>query len=158
MDPQRTQQVLINLLSNATKFSPKNEWIILSAAVFRSDEPSKEVEIRFSVIDHGIGIEKEVQNSIFEQFYKSQNSRVRELNPYGNGIGLSISKEISKALKGDITVFSEVDKGACFDFYFPSILCDNIVAVKKEKKKAKAKVLAAEKLNASTSMTGLIEQ
>lgn len=106
-DIQRLQQVLINVLSNANKFT-KEGSITLG---FQLDEPNNRV--LFSVTDTGVGIPKDKQDVIFDRFEK--------LNDYmqGTGLGLAISKTIINIIGGDIWVDSSYTKGARFVFSHP---------------------------------------
>jgi signal transduction histidine kinase len=61
-------------------------------------------------------------NSLFKPFHKTDDRESRAANPYGNGLGLSISKQIAIALGGDITVKSQVGSGSTFSFNFPAEL------------------------------------
>ena len=108
-DRQRIEQVIINLISNAIKYSPDADRvnIILSQSRDRA---------RISVEDFGMGISKENQQRIFSRFY-----RVEEVGAHisGLGIGLYISHEIISRHKGTLTVNSEPGKGSCFVFEIP---------------------------------------
>ena len=106
-DVQRMQQVIINLLSNADKFTKRGK-ITLDFSV----NEEKQMAI-FSVTDTGCGIPKEKQGLVFERFEK--------LNEYaqGTGLGLSICKSIVERLGGKITVNSEFGVGTTFNFTLP---------------------------------------
>jgi signal transduction histidine kinase len=62
--------------------------------------------------------------NIFTRFYQSKDGKKQRMNPYGNGIGLSISKSIAEALNGELTVKSELDVGSTFTFRFVTEVCD----------------------------------
>ncbi|MGA1797117.1 MAG: sensor histidine kinase, partial [bacterium] len=107
----RLQQVLFNLLSNAIKYSDNSGKV-----TFRLKESSTEVLIE--VIDEGIGIPKEDQSRLFEEFFRARNVGERE----GSGLGLNITKRIIDAHKGRIWVESPCDetgKGSKFAFVLP---------------------------------------
>ena len=106
-DPFRIEQVLINLISNAIKFTDKGE-VSLSIKLLST----KEVE--FVVKDSGIGIEKEKQLKLFEPFTQADESTTREYG--GTGLGLSISKQILEQMDSIIHVYSEIGKGSKFSF------------------------------------------
>jgi signal transduction histidine kinase len=103
--------VLYNFLANAIKFSPPNETIELHAGRDRGDY------IRISVIDHGPGIEPEMQSAIFEKFRQIDGSVTREHS--GTGLGLAISKELTQLLGGSIGVRSAPGQGAAFWILVP---------------------------------------
>ena len=109
-DMERTSQVLVNFLTNATKYSPKADRIIVSASITGAS-------ITCAVQDFGIGIPAESHKYIFDRFYRvSDNSR----NTYpGLGLGLYISSEIIKKQKGSIWFTSTVNEGSVFSFRLP---------------------------------------
>ncbi|WP_163538137.1 HAMP domain-containing sensor histidine kinase [Gracilibacillus sp. YIM 98692] len=104
-DPDRLQQVLLNLLYNAISYTSEDGTVGLSL-----QENSEEVEIKVS--DTGIGIPDDAKQRIFERFYRVDRARSR--NTGGTGLGLAIVKHIVEAHKGSITVESEVDEGSTF--------------------------------------------
>lgn len=108
-DPYRIKQVILNLLSNAQKFTIKG-WIGIEVIY-------KEGEIKVKCKDTGIGIPKEKYSMLFTQYGKIEDSFT--LNPQGVGLGLMISNMLVKKLGGDrINVKSEINKGSCFSFNF----------------------------------------
>lgn len=109
-DKDRLGQVMINLLTNAVKYSPKSEEI-------RINTESIDGHIQIQVVDHGIGIPENHRDHIFERFYRVNNTD-GQLFP-GLGIGLYISREIIKKYGGDILVDSEEGKGSKFTVILP---------------------------------------
>jgi signal transduction histidine kinase len=109
-DRDRVGQVLINLITNAIKYSPKNGDIIITSKV-------NQKSVMISVKDEGIGIEKNYQQKIFERFYRVEGKSEKTFP--GFGIGLFIASEIVKRHKGSIGVESEPGKGARFYFSLP---------------------------------------
>lgn len=109
-DQERYAQVLINLLTNAIKYSPGNKKITLS---------SKRVndEIWITVKDRGLGIPVDKQSQVFKRFFRVEN-KAAETYP-GLGLGLYISKEIIERQNGKIWVESSAGKGAKFTFTIP---------------------------------------
>jgi two-component system CheB/CheR fusion protein len=106
---ERLEQVLMNIINNAVKYSPVNKNIILS--VDREDN-----RVKISVTDFGIGLSLEQQEKIFERFY-----RVDEMNftASGLGMGLFIAKEIIKSHNGTMGVTSNINNGATFYVHLP---------------------------------------
>lgn len=111
-DGLRLSQVLINLLGNAVKFTPKNGSIQL--CIHEEDVSPKEgcIRVHLSVEDTGMGMTPEFREKIFESFSRAENSRVKKLE--GSGLGMAITKYIIDAMGGTIEVQSEVGKGSCF--------------------------------------------
>ena len=109
-DRDRIWQVVTNLISNAVKYSPEADRIILSTEY-------KDDAVVFCVQDFGIGIKSEKQDRVFEQFYRVSGSREHTFP--GLGLGLYISSEIVKRLGGKIWVNSIEDKGSTFCFSLP---------------------------------------
>jgi len=112
-DEQRLTQILSNLLSNAVKFTPEGGNIRLNVDLL-DESDDKECEIRFEVIDTGIGISKEHQKRLFDSFEQAESSISRKYG--GTGLGLSISKSIVEMMGGRIWVQSEPGKGSTFAF------------------------------------------
>jgi len=110
-DRFRVKQVLLNLLSNANKFTPAEGCITLSC---RLGDP---VTMLFSVADTGIGIKAEDQELIFEEFRQADDSPAWEV--MGTGLGLTISKRLVEMHGGHIWVESEYRHGATFYFTLP---------------------------------------
>jgi signal transduction histidine kinase len=109
-DREALASVLINLLSNAMKFSPgKNE---ISVKLFRN-----EGQAVLQVADQGIGISRKDVGKIFQRFYRSQNKVVSESQ--GSGLGLTIVKHVAEAHGGKVEVESEPGKGSVFSVIFP---------------------------------------
>ena len=111
-DSVRLNQVLINLLGNAVKFTPENG--LVQVAVYQEALPGDVSRVRthFLVSDTGIGMSKEYQRVIFESFSREDNIRVRKIE--GSGLGMTITKCIVDAMGGSISVQSEPGRGSEF--------------------------------------------
>ncbi|MFZ1985973.1 MAG: HAMP domain-containing sensor histidine kinase [Desulfatitalea sp.] len=122
-DAQYLQQVFLNLIGNAVKFSePKdNIWIRVGAM-------DKRNRLTFSVVDTGPGILEEDQDKLFNKFYRG--TTVRE-HLDGVGLGLSITKNIVEAHGGTIWVESQVGKGTTFSFTLPAVMQNGASARRK---------------------------
>ncbi|MEN7549908.1 response regulator [Rapidithrix thailandica] len=110
-DTVRLNQILLNLFSNAVKFTIKGS-ITIGATLLKEDE--KNVWIRFYVKDSGIGIPKEKQESIFSIFTQATSETTRKFG--GTGLGLSISKQLVEMQGGRLYLKSEVGQGSTFSF------------------------------------------
>jgi len=124
-DPLKLNQVLINLLNNAVKFTLNGEVKVNVTLVSNSQNV---VEIQFAVKDQGIGIENDELKLIFENFKQAKNSTSREYG--GTGLGLPISNKIVNLMGGSIEVDSEVDKGSTFHFVVPFKISKEILKEK----------------------------
>ncbi len=111
-DSIRLNQVLLNLLGNAIKFTPENGHIQI--ALYEEDSPkgADYVRVHLQVTDNGIGMTPEFQAKIFESFVREDNARVRRTE--GSGLGMAITKYIVDAMGGTIEVQSELGKGSTF--------------------------------------------
>jgi signal transduction histidine kinase len=109
-DRDKISQVIVNLISNALKYTPEGGKIGIRV---RGDEDTVDI----TVSDNGMGIPPEDLPHIFERFYRADKSRNRSTG--GAGIGLTISRAIVEAHKGTIIVQSELDEGAEFTVSLP---------------------------------------
>lgn len=110
VDPDRTMQVLRNLINNAKKFSPEGKTVFVEAKLVGN-------MIQMSVEDQGIGVSKEDQRKLFEPFYQAEQTIYREHG--GTGLGLAICRGIVEAQNGKIWMESVVGKGTKFFFTVP---------------------------------------
>ncbi|MEG0925400.1 MULTISPECIES: hybrid sensor histidine kinase/response regulator [Chryseobacterium] len=111
LDEIRVEQVLINFLTNAIKYSPDNNQVIVTTFVDKEAQ-----EVRVNVTDFGIGIPDFKQEAVFKKFYRVEES---SLQFQGMGIGLYICAEIIKQHHGSVGVSSIVNEGSTFYFTLP---------------------------------------
>jgi CheY-like chemotaxis protein len=112
-DAVRLQQILINLLTNATKFTDKGE-VVLTVRATRPAGPDEMAELEISVRDTGIGIPKDKVDRLFTEFGQLDASTTRHFG--GTGLGLAISRQLVELMGGKIWVESEPGKGSTFRF------------------------------------------
>jgi signal transduction histidine kinase/CheY-like chemotaxis protein len=113
VDPMRLQQILLNLLSNACKFTKAGEVALRIRKIV--DERSR---IEFAVADTGIGMTAEQQAKLFDEFSQAESSTAQRYG--GTGLGLAITRKLARMMGGDVTVNSEPGKGSVFTVRLPS--------------------------------------
>ncbi|HLF00336.1 MAG TPA: HAMP domain-containing sensor histidine kinase, partial [Anaerolineales bacterium] len=114
-DRDKLKQVLLNLVSNAIKYTPTGGKVTLGLARVNG-------WARFTVHDTGIGIQSEDLPHVFDRFYRVDKARTRAAGtPGGAGLGLSIAKWIAQAHGGRLEVSSQLGKGACFSLWLPLV-------------------------------------
>lgn len=111
IDPDRLAQILINLLGNAIKFTPRGE-VSLHLSVEHAD--ARSAQLQFEVHDSGTGINADQIERIFEPFYQVQGHVSVDDQLRGNGLGLAISRGLALAMGGELTVKSQLGVGSCF--------------------------------------------
>ncbi len=109
LDPKLIKNILINLVSNAIKFSSDDKSVWLNTA---ADQNSVKIEVK----DEGMGISKEDQEHLFQRFFRGSNAT----NIQGTGLGLNIVSKYIELLNGYIEVQSELEKGTTFTISFPN--------------------------------------
>jgi signal transduction histidine kinase len=109
-DPARLAQILINLLSNAHKYTPEGGRIRVRAWLDNG-------YVHCSVIDNGVGISVEDQTQLFTKFFRSENPAVRQIP--GTGLGLCIVKSLVELQGGRIELASALGEGSTFTFTVP---------------------------------------
>jgi adenylate cyclase len=112
VDPMRLRQILLNLLSNACKFTKAGE---VKLAARKVSSGSNFVE--FAVSDTGIGMTAEQQAKLFEEFSQADATTAQRFG--GTGLGLAISRKLARMMGGDVTVTSEPGKGSVFTVRLP---------------------------------------
>ena len=133
-DPTRLSQVIINLVSNALKFTDKGGKIDVLAEYI--EQKNDKVTFKVSVSDSGIGLTKEQQEKIFEAYSQATASTTRKSG--GTGLGLMISSKIMQSMGTELKVESEEGEGAKF-FFIVTMKVDTNVSVPKVKKRVVAK-------------------
>lgn len=110
-DPVRLRQVLLNLVSNAIKFTEQGRVYV---KVSLAEDSDSRVQLLFEVEDTGIGLSEEAKNRLFEPFVQADGSITRKYG--GTGLGLAISKQLIELMAGQVGVDSEPGKGSRFWF------------------------------------------
>ena len=110
-DPNRINQVLVNLLANAVKFTEKGEVKLLIEELERNPTT---IKVKFSVIDSGIGMSQDTLKKVFSAFSQADSSTTRKYG--GTGLGLSICKQLVELMGGTIAVESTLEVGSDFSF------------------------------------------
>jgi len=147
--PVRLKQCLVNLISNAIKFTEKGHvYVNVSLekgdckencpAPLRSQNGEPQSFLRFDVEDTGIGIPADKQESIFEEFMQADKSSTAQYG--GTGLGLAITKRLTRLLGGEISLTSQVGKGSMFSLVIP-------ISLETESQKSFNKYNAADELN-----------
>jgi PAS domain S-box-containing protein len=113
-DSLRLRQILLNLMSNAIKFTEQGRITLRAKKVSESTDP---ITLRFEVQDTGIGINETQQTTIFEAFTQEEASTTRKYG--GTGLGLAIAKNLVIMMGGEIGVFSNLGQGSTFWFTVP---------------------------------------
>ena len=116
-DPIRIKQILINLVSNAQKFTDKGQ---IRVEVRHSIDENKRITLFFTVQDSGIGIESSKMSMLFKSFSQIDSSNTRKYG--GTGLGLAICKRLAKLMGGDIGVSSILGQGSIFSFSIATTL------------------------------------
>ncbi len=122
-NPLRVRQILNNLIGNALKFTEKGS-VTVKATV------TEENQICVSIIDTGIGIAKERQELIFNEFSQAEETIGKKYG--GHGLGLTISKKLSELLKGRIALQSKLGEGSTFQLYLPLVFATEFIHIASE--------------------------
>ncbi len=115
-DKAKLRQLILIFIDNAFKYTNEGDYINISV----SDRDNNFI---ISIKDSGIGIKDYEVNLIFDRFFRSENVRDKDID--GSGIGLSIAKMIVNSLKGNIKVYSKINKGTTFDIALPKKIKNN---------------------------------
>jgi signal transduction histidine kinase/CheY-like chemotaxis protein len=126
-DPTRINQVLINLIGNAVKFTEKGS---VDLSIICKRKRKNDVLLRFDVVDTGIGISEDFVRNLFQNFSQAGSDTARKYG--GSGLGLSISKQLVELMNGIIYVKSSLGKGTTFSFELPLFISTDTKIVTKE--------------------------
>ncbi len=118
LDYLRIQQILVNLVGNAVKFTNEGS-IVLSAEVSRIDRKNLELDLTLKVTDTGIGIKPEDLKLIFEKFRQAPGIDAKRYG--GTGLGLAITRRLAELMGGEISVKSRPGKGSSFSVFLPEL-------------------------------------
>jgi signal transduction histidine kinase len=113
-DREKIQQILLNLLSNASKFTPPNGSVTIGSASVAADMPNV---VAVTVSDTGVGIAADRLTHVFEPFVQVDDSHARRSE--GTGLGLAISRDLALGMGGDLQVSSAVGVGSTFTLTLP---------------------------------------
>ncbi|KFZ39130.1 histidine kinase [Shewanella mangrovi] len=119
-DPLRLNQVLVNLIGNAIKFTEQGEVMLSVTELSRND---KQIVLKFAVKDTGIGLTQEQQQKLFRSFSQADSTTTRRYG--GTGLGLAISKQLVELMGGEIGVESQYGNGSTFFFSVKLNVADN---------------------------------
>jgi len=125
-DGLRVRQSLLNLLSNAAKFTHDGEVRLTVSRESRSGDGAERPFLLFVVEDTGIGIDEEQQALLFQSFSQADNGISAQFG--GSGLGLAISRSLCRLMGGDITVSSTLGEGARFEMRLPECVDSDIAA------------------------------
>jgi PAS domain S-box-containing protein len=125
-DPGRLRQIVVNLVGNAIKFTEVGEVLLAVGCKSKTEE---EVVMHVSVIDTGIGINKENCEKVFQEFEQADSSTTRNFG--GTGLGLAICSRLIELMKGRIWVESELGKGSNFQFEIPLQVDESMSVLKR---------------------------
>ncbi len=120
-DPTRLRQILINLVSNAIKFSETGTIRLVTRTL---DASSSDPKLQIDVVDSGIGMTDAQQSKLFQPFVQADASTTRKFG--GTGLGLTISKRLAELLGGDLDVTSSLGKGSCFSVSLSTGTLDDV--------------------------------
>ena len=112
VDPMRLRQILLNLLSNACKFTKEGEVKLRASRISNGRH-----WVELSVADTGIGMTREQQAKLFEEFTQAEATTAQRFG--GTGLGLAITRKLARMMGGDVIVASEMGKGSVFTVRLP---------------------------------------
>lgn len=116
IDEMRVQQILLNFLTNAIKFSNSSDSIDVWVNTTELNE--EDVQVIVSVQDYGIGIDTDDLKRLFLPYFKTKDKNSKQRNASSHGLGLSICQKIADCLKGQLLVESDLGQGSKFTLKF----------------------------------------
>ncbi|MBX2861899.1 MAG: PAS domain-containing protein [Vampirovibrio sp.] len=125
-DADKLEQVLLNLLDNAVKYSPDKATVTVNGNLCPADPE----QVMIQISDQGVGIAKDHLAGIFSKFSRIDNPLTRDVE--GTGLGLYITKSLTTAMDGDITLESEAGKGTTFTLTFPVATAERQAAYRRK--------------------------
>jgi CheY-like chemotaxis protein len=123
VDAGRRRQVLVNLIGNAVKFTTTGSVDVIVSAERHQDDGAERAMVTFAVRDTGIGIPREQQAAIFDEFVQADGSTSRKYG--GTGLGLAIAKRLVVLMGGHISVDSAPGVGSTFRFTIPVVVAED---------------------------------
>ncbi|MFM2481367.1 response regulator [Celerinatantimonas sp. YJH-8] len=154
-DPTRIQQIVINLIGNALKFTEQGSVSLKIYA--ESAQLSDQIWLHFEVTDTGIGISKAQQEHLFRAFAQADDSITRRYG--GSGLGLFISQRLCQLMGGSISLDSEEGKGSCFHVALPLKIAESSPMSRHFKEGSGHKVLVVDDLELSRkALTGMLDE
>lgn len=131
-DPIRLHQIILNLMSNAVKFTSKGK---ISVSVNMLNENDENVELEFTITDTGIGISQDKISNVFDHFEQATNNTSRLYG--GTGLGLAIVKHLVELQGGTVSVKSKIDEGSVFSFRLNYLKTNTEIKIENETEPAK---------------------
>ncbi|MBR3747154.1 MAG: response regulator, partial [Selenomonadaceae bacterium] len=154
-DQLKINQVLINILSNAVKYTPSTGSIFFRISQYESDVPGY-ARYEFRVKDNGMGMSKEFLKHVFDPFEREETSTKSGIQ--GTGLGMSITKKMVELMGGDIQVESEKDKGSEFTVTLDLKLQQNVKSVSIQELRGLRALIVDDDFNTCESVTEMLKQ
>ena len=114
IDKLRVQQILINLIQNAIKFSRQNDVVSVTVDEFVVEDHNTNVGVNIKVTDEGLGVSEEDREHLFKVFFKTKDETSKRMNQGSHGLGLNICQQFARNLGGDLIHNDNVKVGAQF--------------------------------------------
>jgi signal transduction histidine kinase/CheY-like chemotaxis protein len=144
IDETRFRQILINIIGNAIKFTPKG-YVKLQVSFetkYQKNTSDETIDLKIQIADSGIGMSKEFQKRVFESFTQQDDRSIREHE--GTGLGLAITKRLIELMNGEIELKSELNNGTTFTISLPNIVVSQFFILEKETPKVDYRAIVFE--------------